>query len=207
MVTDMANGSSLNEDTNTRVGILSQRTANLEGGFVDFRREVNQQFISVNAAVGSLMTKMDERFTALASAMAEKNKTQWPVIWSAIGVSGAVLAYFVTQNLAPIKETQSEIKQSIVTVVDKMVTQQEMKWRTDRGAEDRVRTDAAIADIRAGLVPRAEHERVWQNYDQRFTDEQRQIDELKSSSASTYNVRDVLLDLRNRLDALERTKP
>lgn len=81
-----------------------------------------------------------------------------------------------------------------------------MDWRAARGVEDRQRIEGSIADIRAGLVPRAEHERVWQNYDQRFADEQRQIDELKAGSASIYNQRDVIRDILERLDRAEQRK-
>ena len=63
---------------------------------------------------------------------------------------------------------QDRVEASLVKVVDKMVTQKEMEWRTARGSEDRQRTEVAIRDIRDGLVLRAEHERVWQNYTTRI---------------------------------------
>ncbi|MBZ9889444.1 hypothetical protein LB559_16065 [Mesorhizobium sp. BR1-1-3] len=61
----------------------------------------------------------------------------------------------------------------MLALSERSVTRDEIDWRSARGAEDRTRMEMAVTDIRAGLVPRAEHERVWQNYDQRLTDEQR----------------------------------
>lgn len=221
MVDDMANGSSLNEDTNTRVGVLSQRTANLEGGFIDFRREVNQQFTNVNAAVSSLLAKMDERFTTLNTSIADRSRPQWQalgVMVSIVVVLGGLVYWPIRESTNDLKDQDqetsrliqsltAETSKAIQSLAANSVSRQEMDWRSARGVEDRISIQTAIADIRAGLVPRAEHERVWANFDQRFADEQRQIDEVKAASASVYNVRDVIMDLRNRLDALERTKP
>lgn len=87
-----------------------------------------------------------------------------------------------------------------------MVTQKELEWQTGRGIEDRSRMEGAIKDIRDGLVPRAEHERVWRNTDQQLAQIQKQIDELKQGQASTYSARDVILDMRERLDRVERAR-
>ncbi|WP_245448242.1 hypothetical protein [Neorhizobium sp. T6_25] len=54
--------------------------------------------------------------------------------------------------------------------------------------------------------PREELDRVWANYDQRFQDQQRQIDEVKTAQGSVYGQRDIILDLRERLDRVERQR-
>ena len=66
--------------------------------------------------------------------------------------------------------------------------------------------ETAVSEIRSGLVPRAEHERVWQNYTSKDQDRQRQIDELKQTQGSVYGARDLILDLRERLDWIERQR-
>lgn len=88
-----------------------------------------------------------------------------------------------------------------------MVTQKELEYRQTRGQEDRARTDANVADLRAAQVPRTELERVWHTDD--LVNSQLQIDELKASAAGTYGARDAILDLRERLGRIERerTKP
>jgi len=52
----------------------------------------------------------------------------------------------------------------------------------------------------------AEHERVWQNYTNKDDDLQRQLDEMKQAAGSVYGLRDILLDLRNRKDRVERER-
>ncbi|MER9736560.1 MULTISPECIES: hypothetical protein [unclassified Mesorhizobium] len=192
----MNNGQSVPFDPLASYARLSERVENQGRDIVDLRSNMNTGFRNIEGAVNSLATELRG-----------SSKTQWPVIWSAIGVSFAILLAVGSQALAPIRENVSDVKGALSVVVDKMVTQAEMKWRTDRGAEDRLRTEAAIADIRSGLVPRAEHERVWQNYDQRFADEQRQIDEMKAATASVYNQRDIIRDILERLDRAEHRVP
>lgn len=85
-----------------------------------------------------------------------------------------------------------------------MVSQQEMEWRSARGAEDRQRQEASLNDLRAAQVPRTELDRIWQGYDQRFADHQRQIDEVKQAQGSVYSQRDIILDLKENQQRLER---
>lgn len=47
---------------------------------------------------------------------------------------------------------------------------------------------------------------TWQNYDDRNKDLQRQVDELKQAQGNVYGARDVILDLRERLDRVERQR-
>lgn len=66
--------------------------------------------------------------------------------------------------------------------------------------------EGSIKDVRDAQVPRAELERVWSAYDQRLADHQRQLDESKQAAGSVYGARDVILDLRERLDRVERQR-
>lgn len=75
-----------------------------------------------------------------------------------------------------------------------------------RAQEDRAATILAIKDIGDALVPRAEHERVWKNAEGRDADLKRQVDELKQAQGNAYGAHDVVLDLRERLDGVERQR-
>lgn len=174
--------------------------------------------------IGELDTRMKQGFSEVASqirSLADDirggSKTQWPIIIGFCSVTITVLGGLGFMALQPIKDniatirederlSRAETKDSLASVVAAMVTQKEMEWRTARGQEDRQRTEAAIKDIRDSLVPRAEHERVWANYDQRFADHQRQLDELKQAFGGVYGTRDALLDIRSRLDRVERER-
>ncbi|RYG94140.1 MAG: hypothetical protein EON58_16910 [Alphaproteobacteria bacterium] len=174
--------------------------------------------------IGDLDTRMKQGFSEIGSQIRSLiddirggSKTQWPIIIGFCSVTITVLGGLGFMALQPIKDNITtmredmrmrsiETKDSLSTIVSAMVTQKEMEWRTARSQEDRQRTEGAIKDIRDGLVPRAEHERVWANYDQRFQDQQRQVDELKQAQGSVYGARDVIMDLRQRLDRVERER-
>jgi hypothetical protein len=214
--TEMLNGNGT-FDPMAQYARLSERVENQGKDIVDLRSNMNTGFQSVNASL-----------TTLSNELRSNSKTQWPVIWAAAGVCFTVLAtggaFFynslskgqdrldaaVMKNSelqqASVSKLAETTQQTFTLLADKVVTQKELEWRTGRGQEDRARMDANVADIRAGLVPRAEHERVWQNYTNKDQDLQRQVDELKQAQGSVYGARDVILDLRERLDRVERQR-
>lgn len=160
---------------------------------------------------------INSSISTLSNELRNNSKTQWPVIWAAAGVCFTVLATggaFFYNSLskgqdrldATIVKNAEISQQSLAILVDKMVTQKKLDTRTARGVEDRTRTEAAIRDIRDNLVPRAEHERVWQNYTATDANLQRQIEELKQAAGSVYGQRDIILDRRERLDRVERQR-
>ncbi|TIW11307.1 MAG: hypothetical protein E5V66_14175 [Mesorhizobium sp.] len=193
---------------------LGERVTNMGRRINDVEVEMRSGFNQVNNSLNASTNETRQAISALSNNLAERNKTQWPVIFLAIGVASSVLGYFVTQALTPIRDANLDMKAAIIetqksiqALAQNTVSRQEMDWRSQRGAEDRLRMEAAVTDIRSGLVPRAELERVWQAYDQRFLDQQRQIDDLKTTSASTYNARDVILDMKRELEELRRKQP
>lgn len=174
--------------------------------------------------IAEVDTRMKQGFSEIASQIRGLvddirggSKTQWPIVIGFCTVSITILGGLGYLALQPIKDNISQIREdakgqasgttsALATIVDKMVTQKEMEWRQARGAEDRARLEGSLADLRSGLVPRAEHERVWQNYTSKDEDLQRQLDEVKQAAGNVYSARDVILDLRERLDRVERQR-
>ncbi|NLS19916.1 hypothetical protein HGP16_25590 [Rhizobium sp. P40RR-XXII] len=172
---------------------LSERVENQGKDIVDLRSNMNTGFQTVNAGL-----------SALSNEMRSSSKTQWPVIWAAAGVCFTVLVTIGTFFYGTLSKGQDRLDLAVAKMGETTVSQAEMKWRTDRAAEDRIRTDTAIKDLRESQVPRQELERVWQSDDQQKAQIQKQIDELKQGQANTYSARDLLLDMRERQDRLER---
>ncbi|WP_286194394.1 hypothetical protein [Agrobacterium sp. Ap1] len=211
----MSNGNGF--DPMAQYARLSERVENQGKDIVDLRSNMNTGFQSVNASL-----------TTLSNELRSNSKTQWPVIWAAAGVCFTVLATggaFFYNSLSKGQDRldtavvkQAEIAQASITklaettqsslsqITSTMITRQEMDWRQARGQEDRQRMEQTIKDIRDGLVPRAEHERVWMNYTSKDEDLQRQLDEMKQAQGSVYGQRDIILDLRERLDRVERQR-
>lgn len=193
-------------DPEAKYAQLGERVDNQSRQMADLDSRMRQGFSEIASQIRSLVDDIRGG-----------SKTQWPIIIGFSSVTITVLGGLGFMALQPIKENIASIrederqraletKDSLSTIVANMVTQKEMEWRTARGQEDRQRTEAAIKDIREGLVPRAEHERVWQNYTNKDDDLQRQVDELKQAQGNVYSARDVILDLRQRLDRVERER-
>ncbi len=172
---------------------LSERVENQGKDIVDLRSNMNTGFQTVNASISTL-----------SNELRSSSKTQWPVIWAAAGVCFTVLVTIGTFFYGTLSKGQDRLDTAIAKIAESSVSEVELKWRTDRAAEDRLRMDTAIKDLRESQVPRQELERVWQSEDQQRAQMQKQIDELKQGQANTYSARDLLLDMRERQDRLER---
>lgn len=179
---------------------LGERVTNLGRRQSDLESEMRSGFKQMESAVSSLGTEMRTSVAALSTNIAERNRPQW----QAMGVVLTFCAMLGGLAYWPINSATTDLKTAVFSISEKMVTQKEMEWRTARGAEDRKRTDDAIADLRLSQVPRQELERVWQSDDQQKAAIQKQIDELKQAQANTYSARDLLLDMRERQDRIER---
>ncbi len=183
---------------------LSERVENQGKDLSDLRSNMNTGFQQLNAAINTL-----------SNEVRGGSKTQWPIIIGFSSVTITILAGLGFLALQPIKDNIAQIREdakvqtaststAIATLVDKMVSKDEMQWRTQRGIEDRQRTDSAVKDLRDAQVPRAELDRVFAAYDQRFLDQQRQLSDMKESQGSVYGARDVIMDLKTNQQRLER---
>jgi hypothetical protein len=206
----------MNGNDAERIGIQSQRITNLETVFGEFRREFSHQIGAVNASVSAIQSKMDERFNALTSSLAERNRPQYQALGFALSVILAVgaLAYW------PIRESTNDLKandvetariiQSLATETNKTiqnlaantVSRQEMDWRAARGIEDRDRTTQAITDLRVNAVARSEWSERNRASDQQMAELSRRMEELRSDFGAVYGTRDVIKDMKQEIDAL-----
>jgi hypothetical protein len=201
MAEEMPNGSTEHRVyTDALTAQLGERVTNLGRRQSDLESEMRSGFKQMETAVGSLANEMRTSVAALSTNMAERNKPQWQAIGVALTFCTVLggIAYW------PINSATSDLKMTMAAMSEKMITREEMDWRQARGTEDRARTDTAILDLRAAQVPRAELERVWSADAQEKASLQKQIDELKGNQSNTYSARDLLLDLRERLDRVER---
>ncbi len=170
---------------------LSERVENQGRDIVDLRSNMNTGFRNIEGAVNALSTELRG-----------SSKTQWPVLLTAVGVAFTILVAAGSQALSPIRENVSDVKDAQSALVDKMVTQAEMKWRTDRGAEDRLRTDANITDLRANTVARNEWMERNRARDQELLEVNRRVDEIRQEVGAVYGTRDVIQDMKKEIDNL-----
>lgn len=181
---------------------LSERVENQGKDIIDLRSNMNTGFQGVNA-----------NLAALSNELRSNSKTQWPAIWAALSVGVAILTGLGFMALQPIKDNTARLEESIVRVSENnqnalsklsenIVTQKEMEWRTQRGAEDRKRADDAMTDLRAGTVSRNEWSERNHARDGEISDLGRRIDELRQEVGSVYGTRDVIVDLKREVNLL-----
>jgi hypothetical protein len=187
---------------NAQQAQLGERVTNLGRRQTDLENEMRSGFRQIEQSFASFTNETRSSINTLGSTLAERNKPQWQALGVMLAFATALggLAYW------PILEATKDLKASVAIIADKMVTQKELEWRSARSAEDRARLEGGISDLRSAQVPRAELERVWQSFDQRFSDHQRQLDDVKQAQGSVYGQRDIILDLRERLDRVERQR-
>jgi hypothetical protein len=148
--------------------------------------------------INDLESKMDRGFTligsqitSLADDMRKSGRTEWPVITGFAAVTITILGGLGFLALQPIKDNLAEFKMTYAQ-------------NRDRGWQDQNVRFGKLENEIGAMVPRAEHETHWDSENQRFNDQQRQIDEIKSSQANTYSARDIILDLKENQQRLER---
>lgn len=176
-----------NFDASARWARLSERVESQGKDIIDLRSNMNTGFSNIQAAL-----------TSLASELRGSTKTQWPVIWSAIGVSFAILLAVGSQALSPIRDSIADLKAGM----SQTVSRQEMDWRSARGAEDRLRQDTAISDLRDGSVTRLEWAERNRARDTEVADLSRRVDEIRADFGAVYGTRDVIQDLQEEVDRL-----
>ena len=170
---------------------LSERVENQGKDIVDLRSNMNTGFQTVNAAIGTL-----------SNELRNNSRTQWPVVWAALSVGVTILAGLGFMALQPIKDNTSRLEDAVVRVAETTVSQKELEWRTQRGAEDRKRSDDAVNDLRSATVSRNEWSERNHARDNEISELSRRIDELRQEVGSVYGTRDVIADLKSEVRTL-----
>ena len=190
--------------TNTRVDALADAVRGLQRG-------QEQLATDFTASLGRVSTELAAEIKSVATSLQERSK----IPWQALGVMLAFLTTIGTLVYLPIQQTQTRMETLIGKMDDSKVTKSELasyltnagQRRDDaqRAGEERDReTRAQIEKMRGEIVSRGEHAEKWAGTQQRFADQQRQIDQISTNLAGIYTPRDAFGTLGRRLDDVER---
>ena len=113
---------------------------------------------------------------------------------------------------------QDRIEATLLRFDERFVTVKELETRLAATAQRRddfqrlaearfERVESDVAGIRKEIVPRAEHAEKWRGADGQRADQQRQIEEMKRVFGDTFSLRDALIQMQRRIDALEAGRP
>lgn len=234
MADDMANGSSDDSQRSYSDAVqaaLGERVTNMGRRINDVEVEMRAGFNQVSNTLNASTNETRASIAALSTNLAERAKPQW----QALSVMLAFAAILGGLAYMPIREATNDLKasnleinksiqmlagetnKSIQALAANTVSQQEMDWRSERGAEDRKRADDSIKSLRDGMVYRNEwtERNLSRDHDiENLRDDavrdvanlQRQIDQQRSDyqtfSSSLGNGRDFIQDLKAELARL-----
>ncbi|MFC3692018.1 hypothetical protein ACFOWB_07275 [Chenggangzhangella methanolivorans] len=200
---------SLHDDA--KLAALEQRVYGLERGVHDLNQLFTGRIGEVSAQLAGLTTKLDER-----------SRTPWATIVSAMGVVLAIVVAGGQLAKAPVDEALGRLERDYERLAresvsgaylsefkstyenNRLVSRQDYDARFARVDAALSVLDARAREARDAVVPRGEHQERWRAEDAAIAGLQRQVDDLKSAFGGLYNARDVIVDLRQRLDRVER---
>ena len=196
-----------------RQSVLEQKVGHVEREIVNMRDGIN-----------SLDTKMSSRLDQLLTKLNESQKPQWSIMLQGGGLLfGLVMAlmslgaYIMSLQITQLNRADQVQDLKIDKVAANTVSTSQFRdllnmYESNRALNRDERNqrntfvDSEFKSLKDGQVPRKEHERQWANEAEARTNLQRQIDEIKEQNAQLYNARDVILDLRARVDRVEESR-
>lgn len=183
---------------------------------------------SFNSSITNLSNDFRAQLTALSTKLEAKNTTQWPVLFSGMGVVLTILSLLGAMAYLPIQRDTSRLDTAVSAILDRGVFQREYSadesrtkdelrnLRTDlstritlpRYNADQDRTHHALDEIRSRFASKAEMEAV-------FKERQRQIDidtgQIENLRTRTYDhfgritkTEQAVIDLERRFDNISR---
>lgn len=204
MADDTANGAgTVREYADAITAQLGERVTNLNRRQTDFEAEMRGGLRQIETSLSSFANETRNSIANLTTTMSDRARPQWQALGVALAFAGMLggLAYM------PIREATNDLKASVALLADRMVTRQEMDWRSARAAEDRDRTNAAITELRSLSVGRSEWTERNRARDQEVAELSRRIEEIRAALGSQYTTRDVLLELQEEIKDLRNRPP
>ncbi|RWE96486.1 hypothetical protein [Mesorhizobium sp.] len=204
---------------------LGERVTNMGRRINDVEVEMRAGFSQLGSTLAASTNETRQSIAALSTTLAERNRPQYQALGFGLSVILAVgaLAYWPmrestndlkarnTELVQSIQMLSTETNKTIQALAANTVSRQEMDWRSDRGTEDRKRTDESVAAIRNAMVYRNEwmERNLSRDHDienlrddavRDVTNLQRQLDQQRSDfqvfSNSLGNGRDFITDLK-----------
>lgn len=198
------------ERDDAKLAALEQRVYGLERGVHDLNQLFTGRIGEVSAQLAGLATKLDER-----------SRTPWATIVSAMGVVLAIVVAGGQLAKAPVDDALQRLERDYARLTsntvsaggfadfkaayenNRIVSRQEADGRYARVDIAMQALEQRARDAESLVVPRGEHQERWRAQDAAVAALQRQVDDLKTAFGGVYGARDVIIDLRERLDRIE----
>lgn len=199
------------DDWCSTLGITNQRVSALEDGMKTLQLGQDRLARDFSAQLQTTATELASEVKSLATSLQERSK----IPWQALGVMLTSLTVIGGLVYWPVNENQKRLESILIKMDESKISKAEFnsvisnaaQRRDDaqRAGEERDReTRAQIEKMRGEIVSRGEHAEKWAGTQQRFADQQRQIDQISANLSGIYTPRDAFGTLGRRLDDVER---
>lgn len=199
------------DDWRSTIGVTNQRVSGLEDAVKALSSGQDQLARDFSLQLSKVSTELASEIKSVATSLQERSK----VPWQALGVMLTFVALIGGMAYMPISENQKRMEALLLKLDEAKIGKAEFQsvisnaaQRRDdaqRAGEERDReTRAQVEKIRGEIVSRGEHAEKWQGIQQRFSDQQRQLDRIQADLSGIYTPRDAFSTLTRRMDDVER---
>lgn len=193
--------------------------------FDHFATNIANQFQNVTNKFEAALATRDAKLETVSAEFLKSRQAPWAILIAfamfILSFGGAIgwLAYNpinartekIEDAIEKMTDTQGMMREFLVT---NFVTHKDLDARTERGREDRERTNRVIEQIQQNTFAKEVHQTRWTSFetqlssmtlrmDTQVENLQREIDMIQKSLGDTYTARDALLDNRKRIEDLE----
>lgn len=184
---------------NAQIATLGIRVSAIEG-------QVQKLSANVDGVQTALSTKIDSIATTLSSKIDERGRTPWAIYLAGAMAIFSLYSYITSSQISPLKEADASLGARMDRIGNKMETDMvparthAREWALNDERFSRVEERLKLVDDRIKSAENGILERI------RFgeTSQTERIKRIEDSYSNTYNMRDALQQLDNRIQHFER---
>ncbi|MFD2142291.1 hypothetical protein [Ancylobacter oerskovii] len=189
----------MDQDSRQSFDVLDTRLRANERGLADVQSTMRDGFAELTRQIGTQYTKFEQAMAAQGARFEQQINAQNALIEKRSEPKFQIYAIIIPIILAAVGFVWAILQ----TQISSKLNQETFVVATERAKETRQGQEKAVEAIVAKMVPFEVHKIQWDAQASENASLQRQIDEVKRSSADTYSARDVILRLESRQRELE----
>lgn len=183
------NGNGIGDD----LGALRERVRNYGEDLHDLKAELNNSHRALSAQI-----------KAVADQLSQKSQPQYPLLVSIFSVAIAFVSVIGYLAYSPIQRDTSRLETAVLGMPDRYVNSRQYEMRTGDLNEQ-------LQTVRRTFLRRddfdVQHKDLKDFLNAQIANLQRQMETLQKRLDDIWTTRDAIVDMRQRMDKLERGKP
>lgn len=207
---------------------LGAQVTALDRDYGDLKKTLVALDTRLDTSISSLGNKFESSISALSNKIEARSTTQWPVLFSGLGVVLTILTVVGTMAYLPIQRDTTRLDNAVAAILDRGVFQREYisdevrtkeelrALRTDlstritlpRYTADQDRTTHALDEMRARFATKAEMEAIFRERQHQVDQDSMHIENMRTRSYDHFGkiskTEQSIADLERRFDNISR---